>query len=489
MIYLGFFVGLISCAPLKVTVEEGEGFNLRIAHYTMYENFIRCEVRRLDESVDLSKDDEEFFKLKTGETLFRLFHTTNECGVRVYKANKASAGEWRLAIYMENGTFTVERTEVSVVQKPEPKCPEKSPHFCYLASVNSKEKKWSCNFRDRNMTDMCHFASPGAMEFKSVDLGRRDDRLDHYKGKIFKVEHSHILSCEVPVRSSSESGTFKAHQCRITHLPTGRVLNIEDGLQHQRYSAFKTDLKKNICQLEIPNPIGDDAGTWQMVVKNSEHSLHYCEFQLHDIERLKRDLEEKSSNTEVINMLQNDTTVTIPCAKDLPYAIYRCYFQTNTDIIFSPAQADLDKGTCSMQLYNHELGSTVTCGFNGFHKNDPDFVRKFSIEKHQNELEIQQIHSNVLQCRQVFNEPLKNCLFESPSKGIYSLPTDTFATNSFSFFNEDGQKLKKGYCAIALSNGSKLEEGIWRCIASKGDRTLKREINICRDCKTNLVID
>lgn len=79
-------------------------------------------------------------------------------------------------------------------------------------------------------------------------------------------------------------------------------------------------------------------------------------------------------------------------------------------------------------------------------------------------------NTTALEAHHIYQEPLKTCIFLSPSRKLYVLPSDNFKSAGHSFF---GGKMSNGDCGIKLSENN-YEEGTWECIVrtKENDREL-----------------
>lgn len=202
-----------------------------------------------------------------------------------------------------------------------------------------------------------------------------------------------------------------------------------------------------------------------------------CKFHLKGNETAEMDRIKSRTSSKILARTTGDT-VKIICAKYVPYPIRACFLVTDSDILFSNDLDLLQKGFCKFTV----APGNWTCGFSGPKEEDGDFLQRFEVIKYDSEIIDERVHvvengTTTIECHLIYKDPIKMCIFLSPSGDYFRPTTDKFASEKFSYF--DGGSLSTGDCGITFKEGVEVESGEWKCvIVKKNDKTLSTEIYV-----------
>lgn len=237
---------------------------------------------------------------------------------------------------------------------------------------------------------------------------------------------SFILECKSP---------YEIGHCAAEHLRSQRVFNIRDGLQHERYSSFKTNFAKRMCQFEIPKTnYEDDVGKWELKVTDTSGVRTSCHFVLHSPVARRGRGSFSEPVKQALNKLVNST---INCAEDVTYTINWCYIRDPDNI---PTRSK----DCKFTL--NKTGEWL-CGFNAGSSGLADIQQ--TIQVHSSGAIDGKFEANSLQCRHFNNKPLRTCIIISPENRPFSA---------------DVNAMSAGICRATLKANVKMMNGEWKCV-------------------------
>lgn len=460
--------------PASVTVASGEGFLIRLA-LAGDVPLQNCQLTRNNKLYLLSPGLNQSHDLSTGESVYPFdYNNTYECGIRALNAQKASEGTWKLTSIDENGTEVSGISTVTVL-KEEDWCPEQTQN-CKITDLITKDE-FSCN--KQNLTGtiyQCQYFAKGQMSLKTI-VEKKNAPQPHDPYQVTRLG-STILECRNQTTPNSLKG------CVVQHVPSKRNFSVTEGLQDIRYSAYKSDFAKGICQFEIPEEIkDDDVGIWTMTIetefKGYEYDNYYdnryvtrswfktCKFHLRGNKTLEKEkIVNRTQTTVVVKMIED--LVKIQCAKDVYYPINVCYLVLKDDIIFAEDYSALADGNCEFWV----PAGNWTCGFNGPSDGDTDFEQKFQVIQYKSEivdeaLNVVENGSVSMECHLIEKQPIKFCMFVSPSGKVYRPSSDTYKSKDYSFYK--GGEMATGDCGVEFSKefSKTVESGDWKCVIVK----------------------
>lgn len=246
-------------------------------------------------------ENEVAYVSTNGETVQRF--TMSECGVRVANVSMHSAGQWQLGATSSTGVdasadfqlkivpavTTDEGSTTTVAGRPNDtvtiKCvPEDEDHgqhkYCEMWEIQEGHRggeeqqlkrevcEWKTRFprlTERRREIRCRTFSRGSMEAvvrKWTVVGQYEDTASDY----LQGDSAIVLRCK------NRSGV-RLSGCYIRNQQTGTVHRISNGLMGVRYSSFRSNLDRGLCQFEIPKPFrADEVGHWlmQMVIDGQD---------------------------------------------------------------------------------------------------------------------------------------------------------------------------------------------------------------------------
>lgn len=430
---------------VSVDVREGEGFLVMLKHKR---GESECILRHAGINYNMTD------KPKLGKNGEILDPVPNKeiCLIRIYGARKTSGGEWMIT----NNRGSSNRVIVTIIPADsEAHCPENdTPHCKLIHLITNEERKCGADVHDWGDSFKCQYQVKGMMQHKVEFMNKRTHRNRvvkstdiRYKDPIedhFRI----ILECKTEDFSSIK-------RCSAAHLNSGRVFNVEDGLQGERYSAFQTDFASGICQFEIPKPINPiDHGRWRLRITTDRDEKRMCHFVVAGPgpkQKRQTRLEDRPSK----NMLKG---ASIKCDENAAHSVHRCFIRTpEFKLIF-------DK-TCTFTLT--EVGDWV-CGYNAESKSDPDIQQKIivydnaAIEGKANE------NDRSVECHHIYKSPLQTCLFISPKNVPHDVPSEEFESDAYSYYKGSGH-LATGDCGIQFRKEKDFLKGTWKCIIKVGN--------------------
>lgn len=357
-----------------------------------------------------------------------------ECVIRVYGTNRDSTGEWML----KNKDGICRRFNVSVVPATKDECPTVDADGCTLTNLVTKERR-SCgtDLSDwKGQQYKCQFKVTGSLAYKEQILPKAitalsKDPIEWVEVKESQEYENYIMEC----KSDNEQPIT---HCMAKHLKSGRVFNIQDGLQHQVYSAFKTNLRKGVCQFEMPaSAVENEANVGQWLV-TLDREKKTCRFLLRPLgPKLKRDNE--SPATKQIHVIKD---ATINCAENVYYPITRCYIRTPDFMVIKDRN-------CKFPLV--ATGKWI-CGFNAATPGLKDIQQEIIVHESGAIDGHVDVDNLKLSCRFINEKPLKTCLFVSPNMRSYKGVSGSSEGSS------------PGHCSVQLKEILELEQGTWKCV-------------------------
>lgn len=414
------YAGII---PESLEVVDGEGFLLRLDPIVEM-SFETCQLTRNRKGYSFQPGVNHSYVAAGGETIMSFEYNDNrECGVRVLNVNPSSRGQW---------TLTGTNKEMDLVA---------TGTATITVNNNNGYNEQSGKLWNRRKVD--------------------DEPLNRQQGPIAQIlekpSGNKVFHC---------ASSIEVRSCSIEHLASGQIFHIEQGLQDPEYSAYKTDFARGICQFEITAPSNENQwGIWEMRLNGNREK---CVFQFYEGRALES-LKERQKTTIQIKTMEDSYRV--PCVKKAPYPLTECFLITDNGVDFNTDYDNLKKGYCE---FNVNPGNW-TCGFNGPKPDDDPLTQKFSVWRYNREMideavTLNEDNTTSLEVHHIYQEPLKTCMFLSPSRKLYVLPSDNFKSAGHSFF---GGKMYNGDCGIKLSEQN-YEEGVWQCIVRKkeNDRQL-----------------
>lgn len=299
---LVFFVLHLSCSGTshvraaqiypsdRIVVQEGQGFLVKLNTEAGFGKVKYCTFLFNGEPYFLHPSNENAMDYVSvnGETVQRF--TASECGVKVSNVSLNSAGIWQLGatssaghdasaelhlkvtpavsdgletmVYGRPGTpvainCSIEGDDVAAV--------DSNHRFCEMwqsEKESERDVKWgSCEWKTIHpelgqRTEInCRTFATGSMEA----VTRKWIVIGHFSGTTSDYLNS---DASVVLRCKSK-GPLKG--CFVQHQQTGRVLKIGNALKGTRYSSYRTNMARGLCQFEIPKPFRvDELGVWVM---------------------------------------------------------------------------------------------------------------------------------------------------------------------------------------------------------------------------------
>lgn len=185
----------------------------------------------------------------------------------------------------------------------------------------------------------------------------------------------------------------------------------------------------------------------------------------------------RTNSTIVLNTTEDTTK--IGCAKNVFYPIRVCYLVSEErKILFSKNYDALAEGNCVFEVSPGEW----TCGFNGPNAEDKDFVQNFRVFRHNKVISgftISDDGSLTMKCHLFNKNPIKVCMFVSPSGKVLRPTTNQFQSDQFSYYK--GGTFREGDCVINFKTNHGVETGYWNCLLVKmNDEELSEEIYVPR---------
>lgn len=454
--------------PKSVTVEEGQGFLVNFPPVDKLK-WDRCEVS-IGTTKKVEKYSMSFTEHVTEFGIFKPYSDGTNCGLRVHQVTTKSNGDWVFkGVASGNNVYRQARAMINVLPKSVDKqmCPRKpdARQFCQWKNPINTTDTTTCGALP--WTDyFCTFSRPGAMEMSEEDVRGKEDKVETTILGFTEVKTENgmqIMDCAFP---KSIEGSLAL--CTITHGQSGKMYNIQNGLQHSRYSAGMTDFGRRICQFEIPNPVtADEEGVWTMEMKLEKTEIvHTCKYSLGSTEFVKA-MTERAKTTIVLDTMKRMELIN--CVENAPFAIRRCFLQAPFDpkFLFNTEKDQMANGNCQfiVNLPVRHSGDkwSFSCGFSGPNPNDPDIIQPFTVRYFKNEVIDPKVDNvkKTLEFHQIDRLPIKSCIFVSKTNKIYSVPSDEFKSKEFDYFGPQNG-FSEGACGIQFKDID-LEEGQWKC--------------------------
>lgn len=409
-------------------VREGGALILTIANQEHTSGHC-CEVVRNNQMYKLLDSDKPIITAN-GEIL-EVVPIANQCALRIFGTNAGSAGGWML----RNHNGTTRRYNVTVLPAAlDLGCPATDTDGCELINLDTNEKRFcGADVKDWSSTKYkCVYKATGSLEFKEEFLPRPTNSpiktVTFHEVKPSETYHgNYILECKAK---------SKIARCTAEHLRTKRSFNINDGMQHSTYSAFKTRFEKGVCQFEVPQFGEDlrdeDVGKWALSITDEEGHYEQCHFILSPSK--PRDV--RHTKKRAVNKIQGST---IDCGEEVSYPITRCYMRDPDDKI-------IRQDSCLFKL--GKVGRW-TCGYNAVTAEVADEQREIHV--HATGAIDPQANDLTMQCSHIYRSPLKTCLFISPTNRPFSVPLVE-------------EEFKAGLCKITFESKEEMISGRWKCV-------------------------
>lgn len=288
----------------RIVVQEGQGFQVKLATDPGFGPVKYCTFLFNSQPYFLhpTNENEVAYVSIHGETVQRF--TMSDCGAQVSNVSLNSAGTWHLGATSSTGVdasaeFSLEiapltRSDIestTISGRPgtvvEIKCAPQDTddhRFCEMwvegegEAVKREECTWTTMFPEllQRREVRCLTFAKGSMEAvtkKWTVVGEYSDTTSDY----LNGDSSVVLRCKR--KSSPLLG------CYIRNRQTGHIHRIANGLKGHRYSSFRSNLARGLCQFEIPKPIRvDELGQWllRMYYGDSGGSVDECLFTVTD---------------------------------------------------------------------------------------------------------------------------------------------------------------------------------------------------------------
>lgn len=457
--------------PKYVTVEEGQGF--LVSFPSLGESvWERCSMTIGSETVDYELD---FEKKSTAYGMFTPFSIGEKnCGLRVYNVTAKSNGQW-IFKGLRGGDKTHRHAvaEINVLAKKDLKiCPKSvSKNFCQIQDSVTKNIN-TCGNVPNWMNYFCHFTRNGAMEAVQVEVN--DNESTRGESSIYSFtpvkeeKDKKILSCSVPLKEGSS-----VTMCIITHIASGTVYNIQNGLQHERYSSMMTHHAERICEFEVPTPVEvAEEGIWEMQMTLDNKKVHTCKFTLGWTEFVTA-TREKTQSPIVVDTLKKTERIT--CVENAPYPIEGCFLISSYSpfFLYNTEGDEMAKGNCKFDVnLNVEYDTAkrdFICGFNSPKENDDDFIQPITVRYFTNKVIDGKVDpvAKTMECHHIERTQIHSCVFVSPKKDeIISVPSDEYKTPEFEYF---GRGFAVGACGVKFMTSTPAP-GQWTCYINDGNK-------------------
>lgn len=426
-----------------LTVREGVGLFLTVASQE-HSSGQCCEVLRNNQKYKLLESNKQIITAN-GEIL-EVRPIANQCGLGIFETNAGSAGVWMLT----NHNGTTRRYNVTVLPATlDLHCPETDTEGCELLNLETNERRF-CGADVKDWPKYkCVYKAAGSLEFQEEVLPRLAHSAAHTQN-LREVKSSetyngnYILECVTNAKIS---------RCTAEHYRTKRSYNINDGMQHRTYSAFKTRFEKGVCQFEIPKFGEDlkdeDVGKWTLSIRDVEGHTVECPFILSSSK--SRDV--RHTKKRSVNKIKGST---IDCGEEAYYPVSRCYMRAPDNRIIR------QKDSC---LFKLDAVGRWTCGYNAVTAESPDEQREIHV--HETGAIDPQVNSNdrTMQCNHIYRSPLKTCIFISPSNRPFSVPLVE-------------EEFKAGLCKITFASRDEMISGRWKCVIQVKDSDTAFSVDI-----------
>lgn len=454
--------------PTKVVVEKGQGF---VFSFEAGKNqpWIKCHVQ-------IGRGDKLEITDEPKDTIYgkiRKFSTDN-CGVRVNNITEISNGFWKFLAQADlSGAKREFSLPVTVLPIRENKCPTAGA-YCRWRNPFQPRETLACekNEPEDPKYSSCIASKIGSMNMMEVHRVPGEtvvgtERMGAYTRPI-DIDGMTVLKCGPKISFG------KLKRCIITQQDSGAVYNIEEGLQHSKYSSRMTNFEAGVCEFEIPisESSAEDEGVWimEMFYENGNetcaYSLGWKKWLTNTLERIE---------TEQIVNTKKDK-VRVECISNAPFPIDTCYLLSLSDIHpehrFSENRDEMLEGTCGFDLELSVSKSMedkdwqFSCTFNGPDKNDKHLTQPIKVRYFKNDVVDGKINGTSMECHHIYAKPISSCIFISPTKKTYSIPTDLFRSKEFSY-SGPSKGFQNGHCGMTLEVLP--EPGQWTCVIDIGD--------------------
>lgn len=294
----------------RLVVQEGQGFLVKLVTNPGFGSVKYCTFLYNSQPYFLhpGNENEVAYVSDQGETVQRF--TVSECGAKVSNVSLQSSGTWQLGATSSLGVDASADVQLQVIPAEnsdiESRTVSGRPGDTVVVdcSPGMHEKgvdgdhrfceMWEEGHRDRGTSGDCKWTTvyPQLKERKEIRCRtfakgsmeavlKRWTVVGEYKGTTWDYlngDESVVLRCKR--RESPLTG------CYIRNQQTNHLYRIANGLKGTRYSSFRSNLAKGLCQFEIPKPTRvDELGTWTMrlfYLSGQEELVDECVFTVAD---------------------------------------------------------------------------------------------------------------------------------------------------------------------------------------------------------------
>lgn len=403
--------------PEHLEITHGQGFQIRLEPIQPTK-FISCLLARKGNVYSfVPGNSSDPFETDDGETILPFEpEKETECGVRILNTCSHSIGEWTLqGTPVSEGLVTRGTTIVTLKNGQE---------------VTRNALEYTLDRPERRIT------TSGA-------------------GKM-------VLRCAVG---------FKLKMCTSRNTVTDESIAVTPGLLTHQYSAYRTNFERGTCELEFLAPIRRSQwGLWKITAREKNgHENQICKFNVYTTEFLDEITEFRNFTIRTL-----DSRTTIKCCDRVPYELVECYLIKADEIEFYTNGDDLRQGNCQFYV----PPGNWTCGFNGPEAEMPHIRRYFNVVQYESRLIAEKQVSPIdnittIGAQHIYNEPLRTCMFLSPSTQLYVLPSAD-SVHNFTSFREN---MKRGHCVISLTPQTE-ERGSWKVIVRTTESNTELTANI-----------
>lgn len=436
----------------SVVVREGGGFLMVMGNDPKEPKRDCCRVNRNDVPYNLANVAS---KTTANGELLEIVRMQNDCMVRVLQTNMDSQGIWKLT----NQGGTCRRYNITILPATENfDCPTTPSDACLLIdSVTKEERPCGADVSEWKQYK-CQFKVPGSLAYKEVAYPKPARYIRDPTGWVEVKESetygNYLLECQT-------NDEVHIKHCTAEHLSSQRLYNIGDGLQHKKYSSFKTEFEDGVCQFEIPKSGEDvdeeDIGKWRMNVTDVGDKDVVCHFLLDTPARkLKR-----SPEKEQINMMIGTK---VNCAENVPYKVTRCYIRT--------PDLNIERNNAACEFTLNMPGEWI-CGYNSASWEHADVELKINVVESGAIDGQYNLAERVMSCSHIHGKQLKTCLFISPSMRPFSVPQAKLI------------QAPRGLCEITIEDEKDFEMGVWKCVIQEKnqDDYYSLDINLMNSIK------
>ncbi|XP_020712442.2 uncharacterized protein LOC105693637 [Athalia rosae] len=493
-----FFMIELNNAEITVKVSNSESFRLQIFPNTL-KNPTNCTLTDPRKSVTIIPMN---FESGNPEVISdKVVPLGNdECGVRIFHAEKADTGRWILTLSSETET-TTQNFIVTVINQDPPINRSSSavigagyvPILCGPASMLYCELKDPLgNVVPSGQKDRCQASINGV---KATDFGVWTCKVA-VAGSTTEIFATHTLNVDDPseeVVISAEKTTFgdsiswqvlriipHASWCRAI-APNGESILVSAGLETEKYTTIGTDLSKRRCGLRIKGELPEEyVGTWRLEIQlNSGRTIGgFIRMPEGRIPTLEDETPGQDMQRTIELKVAPGHSFAISCQTQYPAGY--CWIRgPNGQQIIS--MDDLTVGRCSYnvaQAVAAEHDGIWTC--NMAHVNggrEQHFVTEVNVLKQlyqavEPEVKVSRGSKAVIACRALLDYPLRYCRFIRPDNMGLGVTPGMKPDGRYSY---EGPGLDTGYCGLAISEVEEVDYGDWTCVSTSHFRTWQTE--------------